>query len=92
MFKKFILYYEKIFSYFKPFDFIYPLIIRLFLAPIFWIAGIEKLMHIESTIEWFGNTEWGLGLPFPALIAYMATFTEIIGSIFFNDWICNTIN
>jgi len=82
MFKKLILFYEKIFSHLKSFDFIYPLIIRLFLAPIFWIAGFEKLMHIESTIEWFGNSEWGLGLPFPMIMAYMATLTEIMGSIF----------
>lgn len=82
MFKKFILFYEKTFAHLKSFDFIYPLIIRLFLAPIFWNAGFEKFMHIESTIEWFGNSEWGLGLPFPTIMAYMATLTEIIGSIF----------
>ena len=36
---------------------------------------------MDSTIKWFGNPEWGLGLPFPTVLAYMATYTEIIGAI-----------
>lgn len=62
-------------------NFLGPLAIRLYLAPIFWISGIEKLAHIEETIQWFGNTEWGLGLPFPGLLAYLATFSEVAGSV-----------
>ncbi|MDH5785703.1 MAG: DoxX family protein [Chromatiales bacterium] len=63
-------------------DFLGPLLLRLYLAPIFWMAGTNKLNNMESTIEWFGNSEWGLGLPFPTLMAYLATFTEIFGAIF----------
>ena len=37
---------------------------------------------MENTINWFGNTEWGLGLPMPDLLAYLATLTEIFGAIF----------
>ena len=62
-------------------DFIAPLALRLYLAPIFWMAGTSKLAHMDSTIEWFGNPDWGLGLPFPALLAWMATLTEAGGAI-----------
>lgn len=34
---------------------------------------------MESTIAWFGNPYWGLGLPFPVLNAYLAATTEFIG-------------
>lgn len=65
----------------KYFDFIAPLLLRLYLVPIFWMAGTKKLAGMEDTIAWFGNAEWGLGLPFPALMAYLATLTEIFGAI-----------
>ena len=62
-------------------DFIAPLALRLYLAPIFWMAGTQKLASMDSTIEWFGNADWGLGLPFPALLAWMATLTEAGGAV-----------
>jgi uncharacterized membrane protein YphA (DoxX/SURF4 family) len=62
-------------------DFLGPLALRLYLAPIFWMAGSNKLQHMESTIEWFGNPEWGLGLPFPALLAWLAALSEAGGAI-----------
>lgn len=65
----------------RAIDFLGPLALRLYLAPIFWMAGTNKLSSMDSTIEWFGNSEWGLGLPFPALMAYMATLTETLGAI-----------
>lgn len=61
--------------------FIGPLLLRLYLVPIFWIAGTKKIASIDSTIEWFGNPDWGLGLPFPALLAWMASLTEAGGAI-----------
>lgn len=66
----------------KILDFIAPLLLRLYLVPIFWMAGTKKLGNMEDTIAWFGNADWGLGLPLPGLMAYLATFTEIIGAIF----------
>ena len=51
-------------------DFLGPLALRLYLAPIFWMAGTSKLADIESTAAWFGNPDWGLGLPFPEVMAY----------------------
>ncbi|WP_053980835.1 DoxX family protein [Marinagarivorans algicola] len=60
-------------------DFLAPLFLRLYLAPIFISAGFNKLNSFESTVEWFGNSDWGLGLPAPFLMAFLATATEIIG-------------
>ncbi len=62
-------------------DFLAPLALRLYLAPIFWMAGTKKLGDMESTISWFGNADWGLGLPFPALLAWAATLTETVGAV-----------
>lgn len=60
-------------------DFLAPLFLRLYLAPIFISAGFNKLNSFESTVAWFGNSDWGLGLPAPFLMAFLATATEIIG-------------
>ena len=63
-------------------DFIASLLLRLYLVPVFWMAGSMKLGNMESTIEWFGNPDWGLGLPLPFLMAWAATLTEVVGAIF----------
>lgn len=63
-------------------DFLGPLALRLYLVPIFWMAGTRKFASFEDTVAWFGNPDWGLGLPFPALLAFLATATEILGAIF----------
>jgi uncharacterized membrane protein YphA (DoxX/SURF4 family) len=55
--------------------------LRLYLAPIFWMAGISKLNAFNSTVDWFGNADWGLGLPFPLLMAVLATAAELIGAV-----------
>lgn len=57
------------------------LLLRLYLAPIFWMAGTSKLNSFDSTVEWFGNSEWGLGLPLPWVMAFLATATELIGAM-----------
>ncbi len=57
------------------------LLLRLYLVPIFWVAGSKKISSIDSTIEWFGNPDWGLGLPFPTLMAWSASLTEAGGAI-----------
>ncbi len=65
----------------RALDFLAPLAIRLYLAPIFWMSGTKKLADIPGTIAWFGNTDWGLGLPYPEYLAWAATMTEIGGAI-----------
>lgn len=62
-------------------DFLGPLALRLYLVPVFWMAGTKKWESFDSTAEWFGNPDWGLGLPFPLVLAFLATWTEILGAI-----------
>lgn len=57
------------------------LLLRIYLAPIFWMAGINKLNAFDDTVAWFGNPDWGLGLPFPGLMAFLATATELLGAV-----------
>lgn len=57
------------------------LFLRILLAYAFFGPAMEKWANMEATIAWFGNSEWGLGLPFPALNAYMAATTEIVGVV-----------
>lgn len=58
-------------------DFLPLLALRLYLAPVFWMAGMNKLNDIDNVALWFGNSDWGLGLPFPELLAWLATLTEV---------------
>jgi len=60
-------------------DFLAPLALRLYLAPIFWMAGITKYDGFDGVVGWFG--EGGLDLPFPAIMAFLATSTEIAGAV-----------
>ena len=65
----------------RAFDFLAPLALRLYLAPIFWMAGTSKFSAFEDTAAWFGNPDWGLGLPFPSLMTFLAASTETLGAI-----------
>lgn len=65
----------------RKLDFLGPLALRLYLAPVFWYAGTNKLDGFDEIVEWFGNSEWGLGLPAPYLMAVLATWTEVLGAI-----------
>jgi uncharacterized membrane protein YphA (DoxX/SURF4 family) len=74
-------------------DFLGPLALRLYLAPVFWVAGTNKLDGMDNVINWFGNPDWGLGLPFPALMAWLAVSTEVLGAVallvgFATRWFC----
>ncbi|WJG11086.1 DoxX family protein [Aliiglaciecola sp. LCG003] len=59
-----------------------PLLIRIYLAPIFIQAGWGKLASVEDTAAYFGNANWGLGLPFPDILAVLAGGAEFIGGWF----------
>jgi len=72
---------QDLFEHSKKLDFIAPLLLRLYLVPIFWMAGTQKLSHFENTVNWFGNADWGLGLPFPWLMAALAVAAELGGAI-----------
>ena len=60
-------------------DGIAPLLLRIYMAPIFIKAGYGKLASFEDTAAWMGNPDWGLGLPFPELMAALAGGTEFFG-------------
>ena len=71
----------------KHIDGLPSLALRLYLVPIFWMAGSKKidlstLMPYQNTVDWFGNPDWGLGMPFPAAMAFLAGWTELLGAIF----------
>jgi len=88
-------------------DFLAPLALRIYLAPVFWYAGTNKIASWESiqgatsetnnilenissmftaaigdTAAWFGDPDWGLGLPMPLLLAALAISAEVFGAIF----------
>ncbi len=73
--------HNAIFPRLQHLDGLAPLALRLYLVPVFWMAGTQKIANIDSTAEWFGNTEWGLGLPFPEVMAYLAAYTEAVGAL-----------
>ncbi|MDX5406351.1 MAG: DoxX family protein [Chromatiaceae bacterium] len=58
-----------------------PLLLRLYLAPVLLQAGFNKLNHFDDTVAWFGNTEWGLGLPLPMLLTILAIAAETLGAV-----------
>lgn len=62
-------------------SFLAPLALRLYLAPVFWIAGMNKVDSFPDIVTWFGNAEWGLGLPFPEVMAFLATSAEVGGAV-----------
>lgn len=64
------------------FDGIGPLLLRLYLAPVMIQAGWTKFAAFEDTAAWFGNPDWGLGLPLPGLMVFLAAGAELVGGLF----------
>ena len=62
---------------FRHLDFLGPLALRIYLAPIFIIAGYNKLANVENVTYWFES----LGMPMPELMVYLAGGTEFVGGI-----------
>lgn len=71
-------------------DFIGPLLLRIYIVPVFWVASNNKwnpfaengtfnpVEGLKHTSEWFSDS---LGMPFPELMAFMAWGTEFFGAI-----------
>jgi len=57
------------------------LLLRLYLAPVMIQAGWNKASSFNSIVDWFGNEDYGLGLPFPLVMAFLATAAELVGGI-----------
>lgn len=78
-------------------DFLAPLAVRAYLIPVFWMAGTQKIKFMNASIEtdglfgwmmptnatvaWFGNPDWGLGLPMPEVMAFLAGWAELGGAL-----------
>ncbi|MDJ0656155.1 MAG: DoxX family protein [Xanthomonadales bacterium] len=58
-------------------DFLAPTALRIYLAPIFILAGSNKLSNVEGVAGWFAS----MGLPAPELMVYLAGGTEFFGGI-----------
>ena len=86
-------------------DFVAPLLLRIYLVPVFFVAGSNKwnplaedgtfnpVIGLADTANWFGNPDWGLGLPFPLLMALLAWSAEFFGAValafgFAVRWMC----
>jgi uncharacterized membrane protein YphA (DoxX/SURF4 family) len=61
----------------RTLDFLAPLALRIYLAPIFILAGSNKLKHAEHLGPYFES----LGIPAPELMVYIAGLTELLGGI-----------
>jgi uncharacterized membrane protein YphA (DoxX/SURF4 family) len=86
-------------------DFVAPVMLRIYLVPEFFVAGSNKwnpfaeggtfnpAEGLKDIAAWFGNPDWGLGLPAPMLMAILAWAAEYLGSIclafgFAVRWVC----
>jgi len=73
--------YQKILGLLQYVEGLAPLALRLYLAPVLMQAGYNKLSHFSDTAAWFGNPDWGLGLPMPEVMVGLAAGTEFFGGI-----------
>lgn len=64
-------------------DFIALLGVRLLLLPAVYVGARSKVLGFEGTVAWFANSpaDGGLGFPFPELMAFLATSTEVAGCV-----------
>lgn len=59
-----------------------PLLLRLYLAPVLIQAGWNKYSAFSDSVAWFGNPDWGLGLPMPEVMVTLAIAAELLGGVF----------
>jgi uncharacterized membrane protein YphA (DoxX/SURF4 family) len=71
--------YDHVVGALQRVDGIGPLLLRLYLAPVLIQAGWNKFSAFEDTAAWFGNADWGLGLPLPELMVFLAASAELVG-------------
>lgn len=81
MFQRLYQFYQKIICRQAVLSGLAPLLLRLILAPVLIQAGWNKFIHFADTVAWFGNSDWGLGLPLPWLLASLAIAAELIGGV-----------
>lgn len=83
MLTKIIFWYKLIVAKIMKADFIVLLAIRLYLIPVIYEGAHSKVLGFSGTVAWFSTStaDGGLGLPFPWLLAFLATATEVLGLI-----------
>lgn len=81
MIQQSIIFYQKILITLQRLDFIPLLLLRLYLTPVMMQAGWTKLQNFDSTLSWFANPDWGLGLPAPALLLSLVILLELGGGL-----------
>lgn len=73
--------YQQIVARLQVADGIPLLLLRLYLAPVMIQAGWNKASSFDSIVDWFGNYDYGLGLPIPLVMAFLATAAELVGGV-----------
>ena len=58
-------------------DFLGPLAMRIYLAPIFILSGMNKLSNAENVASYFDY----LGIPLPDVMVYVAGLSEFVGGV-----------
>lgn len=76
LYKGYYFVHDGVFGFFGKLSGLAPLLMRLYLAPVMIAAGMYKLQNLESTTAWFDT---GLGLPYPEVMALLASYSELIG-------------
>lgn len=61
----------------RQLEFIAPAALRLYLAPVFILAGMNKLGNAENVAAYFEF----LGVPAPGLMVYVAGLSELVGGV-----------
>ena len=73
--------YQQIVARLQVADGIPLLLLRLYLAPVMIQAGWNKASSFDSIVDWFGNDDYGIGLPIPLVMAFLATAAELVGGV-----------
>ncbi len=81
--QKFIAAADSLFEKIMWLNFLPLLGIRLALLPAVYIGARSKVLGFHGTVAWFGGStaDGGLGLPFPEIMAVLATSTEVMGCV-----------
>ena len=73
--------YQQIVTRLQVADGIPLLLLLLYLATVMIQAGWNKASSFDSIVDWFGNDDYGLGLPMPLVMAFLATAAELVGGV-----------
>lgn len=73
--------YQQIVARLQVADGIPLFLLRVYLAPVMIQAGWNKASSFDSIVDWFGNDDYGLGLPMPLVMAFLATAAELVGGV-----------